>query len=223
MLEKLYYWFRKEIAKPEERGEPSSGYWQSKIRDVVYNLSSSEEGYFLEVGCGEGLFLQNLVRKNARMKLLGIDISFKQLLKAKTRVEDEVNLLLANATSLPFKNNLFNRIVCINVIMNMPHDEMFDKSFQEMRRVCKRGGSIIFEIRNQLNPFVYMKYKLVKFYDATIDSSFLKMYKMKMVEARLQSLGFIITKKITIGFPGGRFAPVILIEARNNTNHFEST
>lgn len=215
MIEKLYYWLRRKISKPDERGEPSSGHWQHTIRDFAFKLCNSDQGNILEVGCGEGLFLQKFVRKFTAAKLFGLDISLEQLRKAKKRGKERVHLFRADAGSLPFQEDYFDSIVCINVFMNMPRDEMFIQSFQEMKRVCKKGGRIIFDMRNRLNPLVYMKYKLVKYYDSTIDSNSLRMHTLKSIEVKLNSLGLMINKKTTIGLPPGMFAPIVMVEVVN--------
>jgi hypothetical protein len=93
---------------------------------------------------------------------------------------------------------------------------MFIQSLQEIKRVCKSGGRIMFDMRNGLNPLVRMKYKLVKYYDSTIDSSSLRMHTLKSIEAKVKSLGLMIDKKTPIGFPRGTFAPIVMLEVVKN-------
>ncbi|UCD35852.1 MAG: class I SAM-dependent methyltransferase [Nitrospiraceae bacterium] len=216
MIEELYTWVRRKCTAPDEQDEPSSGYWQHTIRDAAFTLCVPNKGTILEIGCGEGLFLQKFVRGSGGAGLCGIDISPEQLLKAKKRSAGRAGLFRADACSLPFTDSVFDSIVCINVFMNMPLDDMLLKSLQEIRRVCKKGGRIIFDIRNGLNPIVRMKYGLVKYYDSTMDSTALRMHTFSSIKAKLNALDLTIDGKTPLGFPGGMFAPIIMVEAVKN-------
>ena len=217
MVKKIYYWFRNKTSKPDERGEPSAGHWQNKVREVAFTFCVSEKGSLLEVGCGEGLFIKKLIENNCQLQSSGIDISLSQLSKAKKRIYSEdhetTGLFQADATSLPFRDDVFDVILCINVFMNMPQDDMVDSSLREIKRVARKGAKVICDIRNSLNPLINIKYNLAQYYDATIDSSRLKRFNLYKFEKRLKMFGFYIQKKTTIGFPRGSFAPIVIIEA----------
>ncbi|KPK97026.1 MAG: hypothetical protein AMJ95_11255 [Omnitrophica WOR_2 bacterium SM23_72] len=210
----MYHWFLHKTSKPDEKGEVSAGYWQDKIRETVFGLCQACKGNLLEVGCGEGLFLQKFTAQGgATTGFVGLDLSSKQLQRAKIRTAGSVCLLQADAIALPFKENSFETIVCINVFINMPREDLVDVAWKELQRVCKEEGRVLFEIRNKLNPLIRAKYKLAKYYDATIDSSRLRLFSPSAFEAKIKKMGFEVTRRLRIGFPRGRFAPVIIMEA----------
>jgi phosphatidyl-myo-inositol dimannoside synthase len=213
LLRKMYYWFRDKTSKPEERGEASAGYWQDKVRQAVFGFCQPLSGSLLEVGCGEGLFLQRFRREGKGRKLWGVDFSFAQLLRARTRTAGEAVLVQADAVKLPFKAGSLDCVVCINVFLNMPREELVDSALEEMRRVCKKGARIFFDIRNQRNPLIRAKYKWVKYYDATIDASRLRLFDPTCFEKRLKKMEFEVVRHASIGFPRGRLAPIVIIEA----------
>lgn len=64
MIAKLYNWFHRFASVPSERGEYSSGYWSELVRRQVTEMSSLDKGRYLEIGCGEGLFLKQFAQKN---------------------------------------------------------------------------------------------------------------------------------------------------------------
>lgn len=213
MLKKMYYWFRDKTSPEQERGERSAGAWQNAVRKAAFELIRSAPGRLLEVGCGEGLFLKKIADDNASVHAAGIELSPEQLIRARKRlVGSAIPLVCADATKLPFKESVFDTIVCVNVFLNMPDEKLMDAALNEMRRVAATGAKTIFEIRNRSNAVVYWKYKLAKFYDATIDVNRLRMYRASDIEKKVKALGFRVNKKIGIGFPGGMSAPIILFE-----------
>lgn len=206
------------MSRPEERGEYSSGHWQEMVRAKALELCRRDEGNVLEVGCGEGLFLAKLAQEKRDLDIYGVDIWKDILDKAKKKFEENnitnVKLHHCDASSLIFENNFFDVVVCINVFFNLPSEGIFYKSLQEISRVCKSGGKIIFDIRNSMNPFLWVKYKLAKYYDETVKDLPLKTYRLKKVTLTLKQHNFEIINKIYIGFPHSLFAPIIIIEAR---------
>lgn len=218
MLKTLYYRLHKRISRRGERGEYSSGYWQNIIRDRALEMCRGREGNFLEVGCGEGLFLVRLANGNQFLSISGVDIWRDILLKAEMRMEKDniknVKLVNARGSKLPFKSNYFDAVICINVFFNLPSERMVFATLEEIIRVCKKGGEIIFDIRNSLNPLLFFKYKLARYYDETVRALPLKTYRITRLIPFLKGHGLEIVNKIYTGFPYNRFAPIIILKAR---------
>ncbi|HEC69126.1 MAG TPA: class I SAM-dependent methyltransferase [Candidatus Omnitrophica bacterium] len=216
IVRNFYYWLHKKTSLPGEEREYSSGFWQYKVRDIALELS---EGLsfpkLLEVGCGEGLFLNRAKKELKNYELIGLDIWEDILLKAKTRLHDKgVNLIQANACFLPFKDDSFDVVVCINVFFNLPSEEIFYQSLSEILRVCKKEKFIIFDIRNKLNPLLYIKYKLAKYYDETVKNLPLRTYSPQKVISYLEERGHKIIEKRYIGFPDNKFSPIIILKVK---------
>jgi len=72
------------------------------------------------------------------------------------------------------------------------------EALEEMERVCKRDGFILFDIRNKINPFVYLSFKFVRIYDTDVT---LNAYSLKELTTVLTSKGLVIKETIPIGFP----------------------
>jgi hypothetical protein len=79
-----------------------------------------------------------------------------------------------------------------------------------MERVCKRDGSIIFDVRNKINPLVYFSFKFVWLYDTQVT---LNAYSLNELTTVLTSRGMVIKETVPIGFPIKMFAPIILVKA----------
>lgn len=217
MIKKIYYWFHKIISRPEERGEYSSGYWQDIVRRNALGLFDGGWKNVLEVGCGEGLFLTELASSRKDVYFCGVD-NWKDILKkAEARINKKgiknIELYEADAASLPFEDSYFDAVYCINVIFNLKSLDTVEKTIDEMARVCKIGGKIIFDIRNSANPFLYLKYRLAPLYDETVKNLPLVTYKEKDILPILDGSGLKISRKLYIGSLVKKIAPLIILEA----------
>jgi len=219
MLYKFYYWLHKKMSKPEERGEYSSGYFQDMIRERAYEICNNPRvEKIVEIGCGEGLFLEKIAQKKNIDNIVGVDIWQEILGKAKKRLEkkgiENIELLKASGDRVPLEDNSFDIVVCINVIYNLPSKEKFVSTLKEMVRIVKPGGKIVFDIRNRLNPLLRLKYKLAKYYDDTAKTLPLMPYRLKDVAEYLKECGCEIEKNHYLGFPNNGISPIIIIEAK---------
>ena len=216
MLEKIYYRLHKMASRPEEKGEYSSGYWQDRIRQNAVEMCREHEGSLLEVGCGEGLFLGRMITARPDLDVRGVDEWDEILSKARKRIEaikPGAELLKADASDLPFEDAFFDTVVCINVFFNMESIRKVSLALREMARVCKRGGRVIFDFRNSLNPLLILKYRLAGYYDSTVKGLPLNTYNPENIKTILSQLNLDITQEKSLFFPVKRFAPIIMIEA----------
>lgn len=117
--------------------------FQPGRKAIVGRMDCRPGEQILEVGVGTGLSLP-LYPKN--VQVTGIDISRDMLAKAQARkVRDGLNnivrLSVMDAENMQFKDNSFDRVVAMYVASVVPHPE---RLVDEMRRVCKPNGRIIF-------------------------------------------------------------------------------
>lgn len=216
MLKKMYYLFYRLASPAGERGEYSGGYWQRRVRqEALRLLDDLDKGRVIEVGCGEGFFLGQLAAKNTRLEIWGVDNNAGRLKKAGERCRDKkVDLSLQDASALSFDDGFFDAVVCINVFFNMDSIKSVERALKEIRRVCKKSGRIIFDIRNSMNPLFAVKYKFARYYDSTVKNLPLNAYNPKQIDGILNNLGMEAVRKRYVGFSVRRFAPIIIIEAK---------
>ena len=218
MLKKIYYRMHKLFSRPQERGEYSGGFWQDKIRAQSLLLCKDAQGRILELGCGEGLFLSQLVENNPNLEIFGIDNSPQRIKQAEARMIakniGKVSLSLQDATLLNFPDGYFDTVICINVVFNLDSLDSVKKVFSQTNRISKPGGRIILDFRNSLNPFLYFKYKLAPLYDQTVKDLPLKTYSLSRMVRLLKEAGFEVMSKKPLGFFIGKIAPIIILEAR---------
>ncbi|MCX7178067.1 MAG: class I SAM-dependent methyltransferase [Proteobacteria bacterium] len=93
----------------------------------------------LDVGCGKGFLLHDLVELIPGINVKGIDISQYAIENA---IDDmKANVQVANATQLPFASKSFDVVISINTVHNLERKEC-GIALQEIERVS-RGHSFI--------------------------------------------------------------------------------
>ncbi|MCO6041406.1 class I SAM-dependent methyltransferase [Thermococcus alcaliphilus] len=131
-----------------EKYDRIAGFYEllEKPLDRVFNplrerAISFAKGRTLEIGIGTGKTLHYYPQG---VELYAVDGSEKMLEMAKRRAEElgiEVKLIVAEAERLPFPDNYFDTVVSSFVFCTVPNP---DKAMDEIKRVLKPGGRVIF-------------------------------------------------------------------------------
>lgn len=108
-----------------------------RARRLVHFAGIPQGARVLDVGCGPGPLLSHLVRQGARA--VGVDLSRPMLDLAR---ETRATALQADMESLPFREGAFDVVVTRTTLHHVPAP---DAGVWEMRRVVKRGGTIVVE------------------------------------------------------------------------------
>ncbi|MFA5859035.1 MAG: class I SAM-dependent methyltransferase [Elusimicrobiota bacterium] len=114
-----------------------------KHEKVLSYLKPAKADKILDVGGGTG-FVANKIRPFVK-EIVVLDNSQKMLNQAK-RYEG-LTLCHAKAQEIPFMNNYFDAVICIDALH---HIKYIDEAIKEIRRVLKVNGKIVileFEIK----------------------------------------------------------------------------
>ena len=104
---------------------------------IASEVTKIEFSSFLEVGCGYGKQIKNILKLSNKM-ICGIDFSRPQLIKAKEYVDDRsVNLFEADGRHIPFLGKSFDVAMSSAVILHHPY-EVAQQMIAEMVRVARR-------------------------------------------------------------------------------------
>ena len=108
----------------------------------------------LDVGCGGGFMSEAIARLGAHVT--GIDMAEGAVQAASAHANSEnlaITYLQGSADSLPFEDNIFDRVVCTDVLVHVPDPALVLK---EIARVLKPGGHLFFSAinRNAFAAFV---------------------------------------------------------------------
>ncbi len=154
----------RQLRKPDGVMGKKVGEMMNKANSFLYDftlgemtLQSGEQ--VLEIGFGNGLFFEKVMTQAHALSLFGIDYSSTMVKEAANRnavaiQNGHLQLITGSSDALPWSDNSFDKIFCINVIYFW--DEPL-KHLQEIKRVLKPGGRFYATIRSKesmdLMPF----------------------------------------------------------------------
>jgi SAM-dependent methyltransferase len=98
----------------------------------------------LDVGCGNGAWLGDLVRWGADpAKVVGVDPLPARVERARQNAPSGVRVELANGTALPFADAAFDLAILSTVVSSIADGEVAMAVAREARRVLRPGGLIL--------------------------------------------------------------------------------
>jgi ubiquinone/menaquinone biosynthesis C-methylase UbiE len=107
-------------------------------------LSSLGDRRVLEVGCGNGRALRDLVRWGVKPgQVTGVDLLPARLHEARRDCAPGVRLLQANGARLPFRDAAFDVVMQFTVFTSILDEDVRRAVAGEMQRVLRPGGVII--------------------------------------------------------------------------------
>ena len=111
----------------------------------------------LDIGCGRGELIKecNLMGANA----IGIDYSPSSMKLAAKYLGSGV-VIKADATILPFSDNLFHKVIMLDVVEHLDKDDLI-KCLTEVRRVLKRHGWVLLHTPNLWGEILDHFYKRI--------------------------------------------------------------
>ena len=105
----------------------------------------------LEVGCGTGFFSEIFLQ--SPIELHSIELSPDLLAKAVLRCGDRADFRVCDVETMPFPDEYFDAAVGVRVL----HHLDMEASFNEIRRVLRKGGAVAFCEPNMMNPQILIQ------------------------------------------------------------------
>jgi ubiquinone/menaquinone biosynthesis C-methylase UbiE len=124
-------------------------------RELVSASINLNSGNALDIGCGPGIFTQDLLNKNLRV--YSADLSIEMIKHAIQAVNTyhlatRAHFVVSDVSNICFSNSKMDIILCIGVICYITD---YNSLLSEMYRVLKPAGKIIVQIDKIRWPSVY--------------------------------------------------------------------
>ncbi len=129
--------------RPDHPGNPFAKIYAAK-RDTVVAAVSGSERQVLDIGGGYGRMAIPLSRRHV---VTLADLSVHMLAQAQPYCGKRLRLCGADARALPFADETFDYVLCIDVVPHLPNPMT---CLQEARRVLRRGGTLIVDSTNSM-------------------------------------------------------------------------
>jgi ubiquinone/menaquinone biosynthesis C-methylase UbiE len=108
------------------------GRWRKVARDLIEHFGLKAGMRVLDVGCGKGFLVKDLMLECPGLEAFGLDISRYALLHCEKEVAGRLHL--GSAEDLPFPERAFDCVVSINTIHNLPRPRAL-RALQEIERL----------------------------------------------------------------------------------------
>ena len=117
-----------------------------RVRRRMVSVASVADGdAVLDVGCGDGTFLELFARANPSGRTVGIDLAPGMRARARRRLERahlDAEVHPGDARELAFGDASFDALTCAYVLDILP-DEEIEQALGEFRRVLRPGGRLV--------------------------------------------------------------------------------
>lgn len=115
------------------------GRWIPIAKKIIERYQLKPGDKVLDIGCAKGFLVRDLMEVCPGLEAWGLDISEYGLKNCHEEVDGK--LVRGSADKLPFADQFFQAVLCINVIHNLEREKCLD-AIREIKRVSQ-GGSYI--------------------------------------------------------------------------------
>lgn len=115
------------------------GRWVPVAEDIVRHFKLELGDRVLDVGCGKGFLVKDLMKVCPGLEAFGLDISEYALMHCEPEVVGRLHL--GSADKLPFPDNSFAAVISINTIHNLERPDVI-RAIREVERLSPGRGFI---------------------------------------------------------------------------------
>lgn len=145
---------RRRFVERTDRGHKAELDDHGALGQFKRTLRSEARGRVLDVCCGEARFAEVMLRHDSSVEYHGIDLSKVRVGEAGDRLGDDGNVVVGDAEYLPYEDGSFDTVVSSAALHHLPQWD--DRAMDEIVRVLKPDGTLVFREPLKYNPFAYV-------------------------------------------------------------------
>ena len=124
------------------------GRWEKVANEIFKHYSLPPNAKILDVGCGKGFLLFDMLKIRPDIEIYGLDISNYAIENSKEEIREKI--ILGNSNNLPWEDDYFDLVISITTLHNLYIFDLY-KSLKEIERVAKSYKYICVEsYRNEV-------------------------------------------------------------------------
>jgi ubiquinone/menaquinone biosynthesis C-methylase UbiE len=123
------------------------GRWRSVARDMIEHFGLKPGMRVLDVGCGKGFLVKDLMLECPGLEAFGFDISRYALMNCEKEVIGRLHL--GDAVALPFPDRSFDCVISLNTIHNLTRADVVI-AMREIQRLS--GGRAFVQVDSYRTP-----------------------------------------------------------------------
>ncbi len=138
---------------------------EKRLQRLMGNLNLIKDKVVLEIGCGSGRFTEVLLKYGAIV--VSVDMSTAVIANKKNfPISDRHLIIQADLNKLPFKDEVFDYIICVGVLQHTP--DTFESINNSQRVLKKRGTYVLDHYTHTLSYYTkttFLFRKVISFYN----------------------------------------------------------
>jgi ubiquinone/menaquinone biosynthesis C-methylase UbiE len=111
------------------------------FKKIRMPLIQKAQGQVLEIGSGTGINFPYYTKANQVIAIEPEPLMNEQSIQRAMKARVPIEVIQAGAEEIPFQEDSFDTVVCTLVFCTIPNPI---KALQEIRRVCKPNGTVLF-------------------------------------------------------------------------------
>ncbi len=125
--------------------------FKRRVRTIFEWIDPQDDDLILDAPCGRGFYL-NMFRYVSKCKLVGLELDWEVINKARRNSANLKGMMLNNASlyALPYADNTFDAAILSEVLEHLDHDV---EGLREVYRVLKPGAVVAITVPNANYPF----------------------------------------------------------------------
>ncbi len=116
------------------------GRWRPVARDMIEHYALAPGMRVLDIGCGKGFLVKDLMLERPGIEAFGLDLSLYAIVHAP--IELAGRLVAGTADRLPFPDRSFDLVVSLNTIYNLSRPRAV-RAMAEIERVSKGKSFVV--------------------------------------------------------------------------------